>query len=417
MSVPEAVSVIQDAIDKGNFGRADLLCRHTMEALPDFPWSPLLLARTALKIGEVDASRHWCNETAVKLAGHPPDAFPEIQTKLAELHSELEGAVQKEKPGGYLLIKSWGYGFWADIEHVLGALLLAEMTNRTPVVHWGGNSYFTDDPSRDAFRTFFEPVSPVTVQSIIAEEGDVYPPRWTNGNLLDAPRNVWDEVEKSKFSGLYLLNRDERTVVSDYFTQVLELLPWLQKGHWLYGADVMDAIRMLYYKYFVLQPDIQAEIDAFVTEYISGRSVFAVHVRNLDKGFEDPSIIHDNASMLEVLDAKLADNPDQHLYLMTDSAEVVDQYAARYGDRVFNTDCARTDGFVPLTWKDSTTRHRLGVEVIKDTHIAAACDGFIGFGGSNVACMVACLKPWPEGTCRLIGDNNKARRNWLIHDW
>ena len=59
------------------------------------------------------------------------------------LSCQLEVVAPVPKFGGYLLIKS--YGFWSDVEHVIGALLLAEMTGRTPVVHWGGNSYFTDD--------------------------------------------------------------------------------------------------------------------------------------------------------------------------------------------------------------------------------------------------------------------------------
>lgn len=42
----------------------------------------------------------------------------------------------------YLLIKSWGFGFYSDVIAVLGSLLLAEITHRTPVVHWGKNSLF-----------------------------------------------------------------------------------------------------------------------------------------------------------------------------------------------------------------------------------------------------------------------------------
>ncbi|MDD9907830.1 MAG: O-fucosyltransferase family protein [Rhodospirillaceae bacterium] len=179
----------------------------------------------------------------------------------------------------------------------------------------------------------------------------------------------------------------------------------------------MEAIRLLYEKYFVLQSDIQTEIDAFRAENFDANPVFAVHVRSLDKGREDPEFLRDNADMLPVLDAALAEDPKLRLFLMTDSETVLEQYAGRYGDRVFNTDCARTEGIIPLTWQDTDARHRLGVEVIKDTYLAASCDRFIGYGGSSVACMVACLKRWPEGACTLLGDNIKIRRNWLLHDW
>ncbi|MEX2615767.1 MAG: hypothetical protein WD767_06705, partial [Alphaproteobacteria bacterium] len=89
----------------------------------------------------------------------------------------------------------------------------------------------------------------------------------------------------------------------------------------------------------------------------------------------------------------------------------------RYGERVFHIDCSRTTGPVPMTMRDHGNRRELGAEVIMDTYLAAACDYFIGHGGSNVACMVACLKRWPDGTLHLLDDNVKTRRNWLLHDW
>lgn len=416
MSVPEAVQVIQDAIVRGNYGKADLLCRHTMASLPDFPWAPALLAETALRIGELEASRRWCAVTRAKLALNPPGAFPEVAAHLEQVIAALRQSEPTPRRGGYLLVKCWGYGFWSDVEHVIGALLLAEMTRRTPVVHWGANSYFTDDPGSDAFGTFFEPIAPIALDDLAAEAGSVFPAKWHAGNLGEIGLNVW-EGEGSRMSGLYLLNRPEHVVVSDFFTQVAELLPWLDTEHWLHGADAMTAIRLLYDKYFVLQPDIRAGIDSFVAQNFDGRPVFAVHVRNLDKGMEDPDFLRDNADMLPVLDAALAADPDLRLFLMTDSSEVIGRYEQRYGDRVFSTDCARTDGIMPLTWQDRDTRRRLGVEVIVDTCVAAACDRFIGFGGSNVACMVACLKDWPDSACTLLGDNIKTRRNWLLHDW
>jgi len=416
MSVPEAVRVIQDAIARGNYGRADLLCWRTMEALPEFAWAPLLLAETALKIGEVENGQAFCAKAAALLAKYPDQATPDVRTALDRISAALEDREPARKSGGYLLIKCWGYGFWSDVEHVIGALLLAEMTGRTPVVHWGGNSYFTDDDTADAFGTFFEPLAPISLDELAEVSDEIYPPKWNRNNLAANGLNVW-EGDGARFSGLYLLNRSERIVVADFFIQVLELLPWLPESHWLHGADAMTAIRLLYEKYFTLRPAIQNEIDEFRAAQFDGNPVFAVHVRSLDKGREDPSFLRDNADMLPVLDEALAKDTTLRLFLMTDSARVLDEYAERYGHRVFNTDCARTDGIVPVTWKDTEARHRLGVEVIKDTYIAAACERFIGYGGSSVACMVACLKRWPDGACLLLGDNIKTRRNWLLHDW
>ena len=109
MSVPEAVRVIQDAIARGNYGRADLLCRRTMEALPEFAWARLLLAETALKIGEIEKGQAFCAETAALLANYPDQATPDVRTALDKVSDALENHEPVGKSGGYLLIKCWGY--------------------------------------------------------------------------------------------------------------------------------------------------------------------------------------------------------------------------------------------------------------------------------------------------------------------
>jgi hypothetical protein len=35
------------------------------------------------------------------------------------------------------MIKSWGAGFWSDMDDVQSKLPLAEITNRKPIVFWG----------------------------------------------------------------------------------------------------------------------------------------------------------------------------------------------------------------------------------------------------------------------------------------
>lgn len=414
MSVPEAVRVIQQALERGNFGRADLLCRHMMEALPDFAWSPLLLAETARRIGELDTGRYWLGQAAQMAAGRALE--PEFDRELRRIQGALERTPLPPRRTGWLLIKCWGYGFWSDVEHVLASLLLAEMTNRTPIVHWGQNSYYIDEGTEEAFGTLFDAIAPLSLAELAAEEGAIYPAKYRRDNLDAVGLNIWDGPY-SRLSGIYLLNRPERIVVADFFTQVLELLPWLRADHWLHGASPMEAIRLLYEKYLVPAPDIRARIEDFTVQNFARRPVLGVHIRNLDKGSEDPTLHETNRGILTLVDRYLAQVADLRLFLLTDSDQIIEAYTERYGDRVFHIDCSRTTGLVPLTWRQSDNRRELGAEVIMDTYLAAACDYFIGHGGSNVACMVACLKRWPDGTLHLLDDNAKTRRNWLLHDW
>jgi hypothetical protein len=416
VNIPEAVRVTQQALDKGNYGRADLLGRAMRKALPDYPWSPLLLAATAFGIGEYDVARQWCVETDILLARQPVGAFTALEAELRALRAKLSRAEPLVRDGGYLLIKCWGYGLWADVEHVLSSLLLAEMTGRTPIVHWGTNSFYIDEGTEEAFSTLFEPLAPLSLADLAAQTADIYPPKYTRDNLDAVGLNIWDGPN-SRLSGLYLLNRREHIVVSDFFTQVAELLPWLEASHWLCGVSVIDAIRLLYAKYLVPAADIAAEVDDFVAANFSPRPVLGVHVRNIDKALEDPSVATQMEQLMPMVEGYLIRQPDLRIFLMTDSSPVLDRYVAKFGDRLFHTDCMRTHNITPLTWRNHDDRRRLGAEVIKDTHIAAACDYFIGHGGSSVTCMVACLKEWPQNSIELIGDNVKIRRNWLVHDW
>ncbi len=67
----------------------------------------------------------------------------------------------------FLLIKSWGCGFWSDVDHVMGQLLAAELTNRTPVIYWGPNSLYAKSFQSNAFDLYFEPVSEYTIQDLV----------------------------------------------------------------------------------------------------------------------------------------------------------------------------------------------------------------------------------------------------------
>lgn len=416
MSVSEAVRVIQQALQKGNYGQTDLLSRHMMEAIPGNPWPRILLSETALRIGEIECARSWAAE-AGRLIENQPDAWvPEVSAAFQHLSNELNRTEAQPCQSGYLLIKSWGYGLWSDVEHVLSSLLLAEMTNRIPIIHWGINSYYIDEGTDEAFGTLFEPIAPLTMAELAAEEGEIFPPKYHRGNLDAVGLNIW-EGSGSRLSGLYLLNRPERIVVSDFFTQIAELLPWLRADHWLSGTSVNDAIQLLYEKYLVPKPDIRAGIDGFIAEHFTSRPVLGVHIRNIDKASEDPGVVDGVLTIRSLVDHHMTQNPNLRLFLLTDAEHVVKSYEDGFGERVFHIDCARTRGLVPLTWRNTDRRRQLGVEVITDTYLAAECDYFIGHGSSNVACMVACLKRWKDGTIQLIGDNVKTRRNWLLHDW
>ena len=154
----------------------------------------------------------------------------------------------------FLLIKSWGYGFWSDVFHVLGQLLLAEISGRIPVVHWGDNCLFGDGSGANAFEFFFEPVSVVGIGDIQGRGFSYWPPKWCEDNILDGEINK-RSGSFSRQAGLYLLGRPEDVVVADFFTQALELIPWIPEGHHLCGMSIDGLYKYSINKY--LRPRAQ----------------------------------------------------------------------------------------------------------------------------------------------------------------
>ena len=418
-NLAETTSDIEAALGKGNLPRADQRCRFAEAELPAGPWWPYLRAEIASRLNMNTEALQWLKNATDAIAHCAPAQFPALESNIAALRAKLADAPPPRAAPTpcYLLIKCWGYGFWSDVSHVLSSLLLAEMTGRTPVLHWGSNSYYTDAPDRDAFKNFYQPLNALTVDDIAASGYDYFPTKWHAGNLTEEGIDIWFG-EGSRQSGIYFMNRPEQVVVSDFYTQLAELLTWLNPEHELYGMDVGEAYYTLYRKYFKLQPDIQQEVDSFVALNFGDRPTVGVHIRNIDKSGENDRFAEDQAQIMPTVERLLEKNPALQVFLLTDATEALNTWRQRFGDRVFNADCARTSSSVPLTWRDDVGSHsRLGAEVIKDTYAAAACDQFVGLGCSNVAGMVTTLKRWRPEDLHVIGDISLLRENWLLHDW
>src|SRR5580765_3885445 len=107
VSFDDAIRMAADALDRGEIVWAEALIRVVLEKVPGESRAMELLVALTKKVG-------------------------------VPRSNDLDASHER-----FLLIKSWGKGFWSDVDHVLGALLAAEMTRRTPIVHSGGKCLFT----------------------------------------------------------------------------------------------------------------------------------------------------------------------------------------------------------------------------------------------------------------------------------
>ncbi len=303
----------------------------------------------------------------------------------------------------FLLIKSWGCGFWSDVDHVMGQLLAAEITNRTPVIYWGTNSLYGESFKTNAFDLYFEPVSEYTLSDIANKEYTYYPPVWNYENIIieDLDKVAWAYRNLGE-----MLNSDANVVVSDVHYFIRPLINFIPKEHWAYGMTAHQIYRGLFDKYLRLKPDIEQEIDEFyIKEMQESRPLLGVHIRGGDKVREVENLSHLNKQYHEKIKEFLKSYNIGKILLLTDCKEIVDDFQKKYGSRVVFTECRR--GLINATGdaphlQDYSIKRRKGIEIIKDTYLAARCDFFIGNGYSNVSYTVKRLKDWPEKSIVLF---------------
>ena len=320
----------------------------------------------------------------------------------------------------YLLIRAWGQGFWSDVSHVLGQLLVAEITGRTPIVHWGLNSRFRNDtlpqtpgadapaPDTNAWDHFFEPVSNACLADLVGRGLAYFPPKWRDDNL-NVRENGALQGPYARIGALMTMRRSEDVVVSDFHTPLSALRHWIPPWHRLHGATLRAVHADLIARYIRPRPEIVERTDRAWAALGHGPFV-AVHVRGSDKAVEIRGLKELTDQYPAHLDSLLRSIPGARLLLLTDWQPAVAEYRARYADRLVTTDAQRTSDRVGLHFQKALDGRQLGEEVLVDTLLASRCDAFVGLGNSNVSAFIdlfgrAPVRPraWTDETSFLVG--------------
>jgi tetratricopeptide (TPR) repeat protein len=393
------------ALAAGNLAAAEIACRDLLDFEPRNAAALHLLGFIAARAGMRDASIAYFQAAL--------DIEPD-NDRIRENLLAVRSRPQPPPPSGdrYLLIKSWGFGFWADMVQVLGCLLLAEITGRMPLVYWGVDSLFSDKSERDAFTHYFEPVSAVPLQQFAQmPNASFFPPRWNAGNLTQSGISKWDG-KGSRAGAVYFLNRPETIAVSDFHIGVVNVMPWIPTHHPMHAKSLEEIYRYLTAKYLRPRADIAAACDAFLAAHLAGGPFVAVHIRGSDKAIEDPDLDATNRTFHAALDGMDSSWP---IFLMTDDAQCLARMKAAYGQRIIATDCQRTITTEGVHYLPGMDPVRLGREIMIDTYLALRADRFIGNGRSNVSAMIAVMKDWAPGACTLIGRSQFHERNLRIY--
>jgi protein O-GlcNAc transferase len=419
--IHKAVAEAKSSLQRGNIARADFICR-SVYAQGLRPLGIVLIeGQVAAAIGEFATARRRFEEV---LASSPADPLVvNTLSQLAWLEAERNALAATAASGPheqFHLIKSWGNGFTADVDHTLGHLLLAEMTGRTPVIHWGENSLFRDEGVENAWLEFFEPVTGISIRDLGRDEYAFFPPKWNARNLHCEEMNKMDGPG-SRTAGILFLNQSANVTVGDFFTGVIELLPWVRGPHPLaldgpINAPAIEAAyRYLVERYLKPRAEIIAKVDLFAYQNFRGGEFVAVHVRGSDKIAEASGLAGAHRMVFEEVKSQLASRPGLSIFLMTDDVAVREQYMSSFPGRVITTDCVRTDSVTGVHYLAGGSRRKLGIEILTDVYLAARCERLVALGFTNVSNLILHLKQWPEGSTRLCGPIVHYRQNVKLH--
>lgn len=338
----------------------------------------------------------------------------------------------------FLLIKAWSYILWGDVDHVLGQLLIAEITDRIPVIYWPTHCIHNGFIHTNGFELYFEPINSYTVFELAKEDYTYYPPIWDCDNLLveDPTKDTWTFRNAGDMLGC-----KANVVVGDVYYNVYELIPFIKKNHAAYGMSVEQVYHYLFGKYIRIKPDIDTEIQGYYNSWLKdSQPALAVHVkrvnnelvfdtrdadkfdnqywnkvyRNMKKDSEKP-----RREAIKYLRKNKYKEPNKvyhreihkliekynikRIFLLTDCQETVKEYTELYGSRIVYTDCKRLEADKESPFMENAMiNRRRGIEAIKDAFIAAKCDFFIGNDFSNLSHAVTRMKDWPAKNVKLL---------------
>jgi hypothetical protein len=372
---------------------ADVLVREALESDPGEPAALTIRAEMALGLDRPDVA---LRAAALALQRAPALARArEAARRAGELFGSWPG-IPRPSDARLVVIKSWGFGFWSDVYHVLTSCLLAEYTGRMPVVHWGQGCLFHEPGDENSWPGFFRPVSGVPVAAAMDDRLDVFHPRWqgrVDGALFDRGAE-----EGGRMHGLLLMGRREAVVISDFATPVVAMLPWAPEGHWSRGLTPDEVLARLMASYACPAEEAIRLSEAILAAVPDPSRCVAMHLRGTDKRFEQPEMIEMRAACLTHVERLLSDGGAESVLLMTDDSGISARLLERYGERLILPASTRAAGDIGLHYQRIAGPVRLGLEVEAEVLAAARCGWFIGSGSSNVATAV--VHRWQGSTDR-----------------
>ncbi len=412
----DVLSRIEKALAEGNLGLADNLCREQIEELGPHSSLWATLARIAQALGTHQQAIR-CYARAAALKPGDPDLVAAYDGAIATAAQARKVAADSfEVDRRYLLIRELGNDIWSEVFHVLTAALIAEYSDRIPVVHWGEHCLLGGAPDRDSFSTIFTPLSTTTVDALHLAASDIFPPAWSDSASLTSPSRRTALSDPQAVYMPALLFRDEALIVSDYWGWPREVMSWMTDDESIADEEIDSTLRRLFRAYLRPRPEIVEMVDRTWSSMEISSPSLAIHVKGGDGRRETAKLEALNSRYTKLIDDMRREHPDLRILLLADSPSVRNDFRMRFGDRLISIDRSGTPQDQGTTLPQRSGPDRTGAGALIGALLAARCDYFIGNGRSNISVAIHYLKNWPNDRSRLVLPNMYMRRYCSIYD-
>ncbi len=408
-------------VDDENYSQVDLYAQIILRELPSDPHANLACAWVAKHFNLKSAfdvyfeKANNADRAINNLAADLHINLDSLHTPFTPVSTKIEHIKNQNLCPQFHLIKAWGFGFGSEMASLMGQTYLAEITGRTPVVHWGKNFLYRGDGTSCVFHHFFKPFNDLSLNGLLElKPQNIFPPKWTQDNLLN--ENVAKrEGSFSKMSALYYLNCEQTVSVADYYAGVINIQPWLPQGHVLRELNFDETYRYLAKKYLRPQDFIQTHADDFIRDHLS-IPFLAVHARGSDKDEGYRAMTSIPMRTLEYVKKRLAAMPQKtKLFLMTDDEALLKKYQLEFGQRLVTTNSQRSSSTTGVHYDPNSDKRSAGQEMLIDMLIAAKATCFIGLGLSNPSQLICYFGNFSKENYILFGENRLKQFNTHLY--
>ena len=293
----------------------------------------------------------------------------------------------------FLIIQALPEGMVAVIRHTVHGLLLAELTNRVPVILWMGRFLYSNNlmfPRENGFIKYFENNGLCDIR-LLQESCKTFAPfGWNEVNIarddLIEYRSDEHRPEYQPLPPCDIILCKADCVVYTHYQHIIDILPLIPIGHEYYGLQNSVVARMIYQKYFSLAESVSMALNHHRDLFHSGHRVLGIHCRGSDKVSEHP-LATPRAYKKAI--TKLMSDTDR-LFLATDSAQSAKQFRQWYASNLVMINCERSSGRRGIHFS-AADRERAGRDFLVDAYLLSRCDLHFGNHGSHVSYFVQAM--------------------------